>query len=660
MDNKNVPFASRKDFAIAISLACLNIAVYGVFAYLTEIHHAILIPIVIFLYLVEISILGFFKARKAEYIATRGIDALLNERSSIVLKNSGRPIAAFDEGGRVLWCNATMLDILPKDENPIGRSFEELFGERFFSGAAGERLAFGKRIYTAESFLLDAGSDETIYIFALNDITDLEEAEKRYNDSKVCVAYIAIDNLEDVLQYVHEKFRVAVSVVDEQLKAWANSLSASIKSYDNDKYIMFFDAASLDKCLEDRFAILDTIRETRVGDGVSITVSMGVCRSDGTLKDRENAARDAIDLALQRGGDQVVYINNGVTEYYGGRTKSVYKRSNVRSRTFTNQLLALMARSDNVLVMGHRYGDFDSFGSSIGIARIAMLCGVKVNIAVDPRDKNLEPCINALQTLDHYSDVFVDNADGLDLVGPDTLLVLVDHNNPSRAQFSDIAAKVKSIAIIDHHRKNEAFPDTVKLNYIEPSASSASELVAEMLESSVSSQSLAKVEADMLLAGILLDTKQFTRNTGTRTFGAAQYLRGAGASPTDVYSYFKTPAEDLRKESRFHTSITIYRGNIAISSCEGETDASYRVIASKAADKMLTLQGVEAAFTLVRIGDQIHISGRSNGSVNVQLILEKLNGGGHFDVAGAQVVNDSVMSVLDSLKASIDDYLDTK
>ena len=181
-----------------------------------------------------------------------------------------------------------------------------------------------------------------------------------------------------------------------------------------------------------------------------------------------------------------------------------------------------------------------------------------------------------------------------------------------------------------------------------------------MLESSVSSQSLAKVEADKLLAGILLDTKQFTRNTGTRTFGAAQYLRGAGASPTDVYSYFKSPAEDLRKESRFHTSITIYRGNIAISSCEGETDASYRVIASKAADKMLTLQGVEAAFTLVRIGDQVHISGRSNGDINVQLILEKLNGGGHFDVAGAQVVGDSVMSVLESLRASIDEYLDVK
>ena len=178
-----------------------------------------------------------------------------------------------------------------------------------------------------------------------------------------------------------------------------------------------------------------------------------------------------------------------------------------------------------------------------------------------------------------------------------------------------------------------------------------------MLESSVSSQSLMKEEADLLLAGILLDTKQFTRNTGTRTFGAAQYLRGAGANPTDVYNLFKTAPEDLSKEARFHTAITMYKENVAIACCDGDTDESYRIIASKAADKMLTLRGVEAAFTLVRIGEQIHISGRSSGTINVQLILEKLKGGGHFDVAGAQVTSESIVSVLETLKASIDEHL---
>ena len=660
MSNKNnVPFMPRKDVVTCVALACINMLLCGILVRFSSFHYALLIPITILIYLLEIAVLSITRTRKMSAMPTYGIDALLRERGSVLFKNTEQPIAMFNDEGILLWCNAAMGDILGDDENPIGKSFAMLFGEMISLENFGENeVEYGGRTYVAESFIIDSADATNIYVLRFSEVTELRLAEKRYHDSKICVAYIAIDNVEDVLQYVHEKFRDAVSDVDEKLKSWADSLGASIKSYDNDKYIMFLDAVALESCLENRFAILDEIRDARVGDGVSITVSIGVCGSDGPLKSREIGARDAIDLALQRGGDQVVYINNGATEYYGGRTKSVYKRSNVRSRTFTNQLLALMARSDNVIVMGHRYGDFDSFGASIGIARIAMLCGVKVNIAIDLRDKNLDPCIRLMQQSDVYSQVFVDSADGLDLVGADTLLVLVDHNNASRAQFADIAARVKNIAIVDHHRKVDAFPDGVKLYYIEPSASSCCELVAEMLESAVSSQSLIKSEADMLLAGILLDTKQFTRNTGTRTFGSAQYLRGAGANPTDVYTLFKTSADDLRKESRFHTSITTYRGNIAISSCDGDTDESYRIVASKAADKMLTLRGIDAAFALVRIGDQIHISGRSNGTVNVQLILEKLNGGGHFDVAGAQVVNESVMSVLDELKASIDSYLD--
>ena len=656
----NVPFASRRELVTSIALACLNITIFGLFCEFTEINKAVLAVGVVLIYLLEVASLGILRKRQQTAEPNAGMHDILLETSSTVIKNTTQPISTFDEDGKILWCNDAMLSILKLEENPIGMTIDGVFGntiakDRFESN----ELIIRNRIYKAESFILsDRGAP--IYMLSLTDVTALSEMEKKYNENKVCIAYIAIDNIEDVLQYVHEKFRVAVSRVDEKLKNWADSLGATIKSYDNDKYIMFFDSVSLDRCLENRFSILDEIRETRVGDGVSITISMGVSRMDGSLRDRELAARDAIDLALQRGGDQVVYINNGITEYYGGRTKSIYKRSNVRSRTFTNQLTSLMVRADNVLIMGHRYGDFDSFGAAIGVARIALTCGVKVNIAVEMRDKNLEPCIRMMQTTEPYAQMFVDNADGLDLVSKDTLLVLVDHNDPARSQFADIAFKVNNIVVIDHHRKVDTFHEDVKLYYVEPSASSACELVTEMLESAISSQNLIKEEADMMLAGVLLDTKQFTRNTGTRTFGAAQYLRGAGANPTDVYSLFKTAPDDLKKESRFHTSINIYRSNIALSSCEGETDDSYRIIASKAADKMLTLRGIEAAFTLVKIGDQIHISGRSSGTINVQLILEKLHGGGHFDVAGAQVVNESVMNVLETLKSSIDEYFDSE
>ena len=656
----NVPFASRRELVMSIALACLNITVFGLFCEFTEINKAVVAVCVVLIYLLQIAALGVLRQKQQSSEPEMGMTDILNETSSTVMKNTLQPVATFDEQGKILWCNEAMLNVLRFEENPIGMSIETVFGANIDKEKFGSaEITIKNRLYNAESFVLSKGASP-IYMLSLTDVTLLSELEKKYNENKVCIAYIAIDNIEDVLQYVHEKFRVAVSRVDEKLKIWADSLGATIKSYDNDKYIMFFDSVSLDKCLENRFSILDEIRETRVGDGVSITISMGVSRMDGSLRDRELAARDAIDLALQRGGDQVVYINNGITEYYGGRTKSIYKRSNVRSRTFTNQLTSLMVRADNVIIMGHRYGDFDSFGAAIGVARIAITCGVKVNIAVDPRDKNLEPCIKMMQMTEPYAQMFVDNADGLDLIGRDTLLVLVDHSDPARSQFADIASKVNNIVVIDHHRKVDTFHEDVKLYYVEPSASSACELVTEMLESAISSQNLLKEEADMMLAGVLLDTKQFTRNTGTRTFGAAQYLRGAGANPTDVYSLFKTDPDDLRKESRFHTAINVYRSNIALSSCEGETDETYRIIASKAADKMLTLKGIDAAFTLVKIGDQIHISGRSNGTINVQLILEKLHGGGHFDVAGAQVVNESVLNVLETLRLSIDEYFNSE
>ena len=656
----NVPFASRRELVLCIALACLNITLFGLFCEFTVINKAIIAVCVVLVYLVEVSALGVLRQKQQNSEPDIDMHDILAETSSTVLKNTNQPIATFDSQGKILWCNDAMLEVLRLEENPIGMTIESVFGNTLPIDKFGSvNVSIKNRLYSAESFILSKRG-KVIYMLSLTDITALSEMERKYNENKVCIAYIAIDTIEDVLQYVHEKFRVAVSRVDEKLKNWADSLGATIKSYDNDKYIMFFDSVSLDKCLENRFSILDEIRETRVGDGVSITISMGVSRMDGSLRDRELAARDAIDLALQRGGDQVVYINNGITEYYGGRTKSIYKRSNVRSRTFTNQLTSLMVRADNVIIMGHRYGDFDSFGSAIGVARIAITCGVKVNIAVEMRDKNLEPCIRMMQTTEPYAQMFVDNADGLDLISRDTLVVLVDHNDPIRSQFADIASKVNNIVVIDHHRKVDTFHESVKLYYVEPSASSTCELVTEMLESAISSQNLLKEEADMMLAGVLLDTKQFTRNTGTRTFGAAQYLRGAGANPTDVYALFKTAPDDLRKESRFHTAINIYRSNIALSSCEGETDETYRIIASKAADKMLTLKGIEAAFTLVKIGDQIHISGRSSGKINVQLILEKLHGGGHFDVAGAQVVNESVMNVLETLKSSIDEYFDSE
>ena len=658
-DKIHVPYASRFEIALCATLGCVSIVVFALlYAYL-KLEGILSAVISVVFYICAIIIIAQRRRERLIAYNNKNIYALLSENGSVFIKENKNPVITFDDHGKVLWYNDAFRFSLGLYENHIGKDLKSLIGSDFVpEHLTGEKtLSIGDTVFSVQGFVISEDNGG-LYALSLCDITKLSAIEKRYNDERTVVAYIAIDNVEDVLQYVHEKFIDAVAQIDDKLKKWAANMNGVIKSYDTDKYIMMFDHEHLEQCIKDRFSILDDIRDTRVGDGISITVSIGVSEVGNSVADRERSAREAIDLALQRGGDQVVYKTESSVEYYGGRTKSVYKKSNVRSRTFAAQMTSLMSRSDNVIVMGHKFGDFDSFGASVGVARLAMLCSVKVNIAIDMRDKNLLPCIEVMQELPEYSNIFVDYSEGIDLISGDTLVVLVDHSGPSRAQFPNIADKASAIVVVDHHRKNDTLHPSVKENYIEPSASSCCELVTEMLESSSVSNNITKEEADMLLAGILLDTKQFTRNTGTRTFSAAQFLRDAGADPTDVYALFKTSPEELSKEARFHTAITIYNENIAISSCDGDTDESYRIIASKAADKMLTLKGIDAAFTIVRIGETVHISGRSSGKINVQLILEKLNGGGHFDVAGAQVVSSSVLSVLETLKSSIDDYLE--
>lgn len=387
---------------------------------------------------------------------------------------------------------------------------------------------------------------------------------------------------------------------------------------------------------------------------MSITVSVGISSIKGTLAEKEVSAQAALDMALQRGGDQVVLRSDKGDKFYGGKTKAVQKRANVRSRVVAQELSALMARTESVLIMAHRFPDFDAFGASIGIARFAMLCGVRPHIVTNDRDPNIAPCFEKIASVEEYDGLFISGPQAMDLIRPNTLLILVDVNNINNTEWPDLLRNVEQVVVIDHHRKTTEFEREPLITYIEPSASSASELVSEMLEQYMTSRTLLKEEAELLLAGILLDTKQFTRNTGTRTFAAALYLRGEGAVPGESNDLFRTDVNDLTKEARFHANTTIYRDRVAIAYVDEDTDASYRVLAAKAADKLLTVKGVDAAITLVSIGPRVCISARSDGRINVQLILEELGGGGHFDVAGAQVERQTIQEVIVRLREAID------
>ena len=583
-----------------------------------------------------------------------------------VFSSLEQPCLVIDRGSIIRWANPAFLRAANISAVEEGIAMERICGKAT-DAPLSERIEhlcrIGEGVYRYD--IVPMPEEDDRFLVTFRDLTELDRLEAEYallntrhEDSETVVAYAMLDNLEEMSQHIQDNFRTAANSAAKKLHAWVFSMGGILRSYDRDKYLILFNKFHLEECIKDRFCILDEIRGIHVGDGVPVTVSIGVCCTSGTLYEKEQIAQSALDVALQRGGDQVVYRSETGTDYFGGKTKAIYKRANVRARAVGQQLLTLFAYADNVLVMGHKYGDFDSFGSAVGVARLAVCCGVAdVHIVCNENEPNLSPCFEKLASCKDYDIPFISTDDAPSLVRKKTLLVIVDVNNIPNTVCEKLYDMVEDVVIIDHHTQTQVFTKEPTVSYIEPSASSASELVAEILEQFLGAKKLLKEEAELMLTGILLDTKQLIHNTGTRTFGAAYFLRGEGADPGETNKFFKDDVKDLAKQGQFLTNVTTYKEILAIAVCEGNTDPSYRVIAAKAANTLLSGKDIAASFTLVNINGSIHISGRSNGTVNVAQILEELGGGGHFDSAGAQVTADDVEEIIVQLKHAIDKYV---
>ncbi len=582
------------------------------------------------------------------------------------LSASSHPTLLLGQDSTILWCNKAFLRAAGIDAVEDGTRMEELCpkAEKTALSHRITRLCtIGHGIYSYD-FLAMPDSKKCLLatfrnVTEENHLADeLAKLSLLHDEERTAVAYVVIDNIEELLENVQEKFRSAANEVAGVLRNWADSMGGIIRSYDRDKYILLFDKRHLEECVSNRFSILDRIRKVRIGDSVPVTVSIGVSCATGTLFEREQLAQSALDMALQRGGDQVVYKTDTGTDYFGGKTKAIYKRANVRARAIGQRLVELLAHADNVLIMGHNYGDYDSFGAAVGMARLAMCYGVsKTNIVCNTSDPNLRACLDKIAECEEYDDVFVSAADAPSLVEKKTLLIVVDVNNFPHTECPKLLDLVDDVVIIDHHTQTSVFNKELRISYIEPSASSASEMVAEILEQFLGAKRLLKEEAELMLSGILLDTKQLIHNTGTRTFGAALFLRGEGADPGETNEFFKNDVSDLVKQAQFLTNVVTYKEILAIAVCEGATDPGYRVIAAKAADRLLSGRGIAASFAIVTIGGKVHISARSDGTVNVAKILEELHGGGHFDSAGAQIDEDEGEETIEKLKHAIDKYV---
>ncbi len=528
-------------------------------------------------------------------------------------------------------------------------------------------LADGRR-YEANSYVFKT-QGESFYFIVFRDVESYLSLYEKYEAEDPAVAYIQLDNLQELSQYVRADHRSASADAENILRDWVASMNGFIREYSRDKYVAVFSKSNLVEQMKNDFEIQKKIMSLKIGDNsFPVTVSMGISAVGDSLGAKDNSAHHALNMAIQRGGNQVAIRREDETGYvfFGGTHKTIENNTTIVSRVTGELLESKIATASNVLIMGHSNPDFDSVGSCVGMARLAMSVKQsvghtgRINVVIDKNAESFVTCYEQLEPMGIYHDVFIGREVAKDLVNPDTLLIICDVNNPRIYEAPELVHMVKDIAVIDHHRLAEALPFNAFLQYVEATKSSASEIVAEILYYSKFGDELHKEEAEVLLAGIMLDTQNFTRNAGAQTFEITRYLYSRGAHTGVVREFFNESLDELLLTGEFESKARIYRNDVAITWMTLDRPASSedRIIAAKVADNLLKVKGVKASFALIKIDSDVVISGRSKGAVNVQLILERLKGGGHFDIAGAQIKHASLTRACEMLKDAIDDYFE--
>ena len=488
------------------------------------------------------------------------------------------------------------------------------------------------------------------------DVTEADALRAARENNKPIVGIVMVDNYDELMKAGTEAARSAVLArVNEKLNAWIEGTDGLFVRLDRNRYMFVVAQEKYDELARAKFAVLDSVREVVTEDGVAATLSIGVGKDAEDFGTLYKYATLSIEMALSRGGDQVVVRNSLDFEFYGGKTQASEKRTKVKSRVMANALGELISDASQVFVMGHKHADMDAVGAAAGVACIARKRGKKAHIVIDMDNNASQAVLARLQELPEYKDTFISGNDAFIMARSGALVVVVDTNRPDFVESEPLLDACNRVAVIDHHRRAASYIESAALNFHEPYASSASELVTELLQYLVDPNDILRAEAEALLAGMVLDTKNFTRRTGGRTFDAAAYLRRAGADTTDVQRLFQSNLDEMIQRYSIIRHAEMYRDDIAIAAVEEETD---RVTAAKATDELLTLQGVRASFVLFKHGTGVNLSARSLGEINVQLIMEKLGGGGNSTQAGAQVPDGTVDAVREQLMNAIDEYLE--
>ena len=581
------------------------------------------------------------------------------------MANSPLPMIIFrPESDDIIWTNDRFLQLTGEREHLFDAKLSALipgFDSRWLMEGKNEcptEVEYGSRRFLVFGHLVRTGGRSGGFLATTYwvDVTEFSLIRDQYQATRPVAAVLLLDNYDELMKNLTENQRSAlVSEIDARLDEWVAESGGMLRRYQRERYLFVFDEQYLAKFVEDKFDILDAIHQVVNPSGINATLSIGVGKDGENYRELFQFANLSIDMALSPGGDPAVIRNKFTFEFYGGRSKETEKRTKVKSRVMANALSALVSDSSQVFIMGHRSPDNDCIGAAAGVCALCRKNGVPVHIIKEASPPPAQELIDRLAPLPEYQDCFLTAQEALLIADSRSLAVVVDTNRPDQVQAAELLESCNRVAVIDHHRRAATYIEGAALNYHEPYASSASEMVTELLQYIVEPNQILRSEAEALLAGIVLDTKNFTMRTGGRTFEAAAFLRRSGADTAEVKKLYQNDLADTVAKYALIQNAQLYRDHIALAVSRQPVG---RIIAAQAADELLNIMGIDTSFVVAPDGDKVNLSARSMGDTNVQVILEKLGGGGNAAAAGGQVSGQSVDEVAQVLKEAIDQYVE--
>jgi len=608
-------------------------------------------------------IANFRKKEWNRYIENLSLD--IDETTKKAIMNLPIPLCILEFDGNISWYNKRFYD-MTQSPDLLGENIDNIVKNLNLRKVLNENkemyteVSYNDREYTVVYNVIKNEQDDQVkYLMMLYwiDKTQYLALSQKYEEEKNIIMLIQVDGYDEVLKSADEDKRSLISVELERILCGLEiSLQAAVKRTSKDKYIVITNQKGLSKLQENKFAILDTIRGIDYGNTLPVTISIGVGRSGDSIYENIKLATGALDLALGRGGDQAIVKTKDKFEFYGGKSKAVEKTTKVKSRLIGHALKEIVSQSQIIYIMGHKYPDLDAMGAAVGIYDICKSLKKETYIVLDSVNESIDEFVSRLNKCEHYKDLFISKEDAIKNCTRDTLVVVVDTHRPSYTECEELLGISKKVAVIDHHRKGvESIQDTV-LSFHEIYVSSTCEMVTEVVQYLEDDVKINKLTAEGLLAGISLDTKFFAFKTGVRTFEAASYLKKVGADTTEVKKLFRSNVEDFKTKAEIISNTRIIDNRICISYSKIQSE-NINVVIAQAADELLTVKKIEASFVLGEKDETVFISARSLGKINVHVLMEKLGGGGHMDIAGAQLEEVSIKEAYMKVHEIIEQYL---